>query len=257
MAQAQSIAHDLIEEINRLSLSGASVSEFTARSLYQRADKLAAADPAAALSAKGMIACVVGDHDAMRRFHQGAIAASGGLPLYYLTYAQALLYAEFYAEALPLALKAHELDPGNPEYLEEAISQHMVAGQFSKMLELIDEWSQLNPSGVHEQKQLALTVTARMRELNLSDDEVTQIVDEVSSFVRGKAVKSRQWSIAPRTGDEVQLPLLFSLIVQASPDEVAELNFELAEAIAPRIPDDLSQVMLFRCKPAESGAARR
>jgi hypothetical protein len=137
----------LIERLNKLKLQGGSSLELEVKRLKREAEMLKTADPSAAFTTLGIIACFEGKISDMHRFHKNALVHSSEAPLHLLNYAVSLKACEFPEEALKYAKAAYEKSQTDLGRRQEALNFIInLTDQLGKVEEFFfytDQWLQL------------------------------------------------------------------------------------------------------------------
>ncbi|MBI3992278.1 MAG: hypothetical protein HY342_03315 [Candidatus Lambdaproteobacteria bacterium] len=229
--QAETTGSQIIAELNNLRKRG-DATELELASLTRKANNLVAADSSQAYAALGMIATIQERPEEVRDNFLRAIRLAPGNTTIICNYAMSLTGLGYLGEAFDTAHSAHLIDPSDINVLELTIDLASSSAKFNKAQELLEKFIRLNPDRHHELEFKIAQIANFMLKHNISEDELTLIVDKVTNYLHQNSVyKIRRGRIGLQYDDDsVWLQITFYLALPV--ERIIDLNSGLAEVLA-------------------------
>jgi hypothetical protein len=213
--------------------------DFEYRRLSGEIDKLVRADPYEGWVMHGTAATLVGDAVELRRAFAAASNIAGkGWDHCGANKAQALMSLGFFSEARQQFLEVVSAEAGN---LGAFVGLGLGVGAISAVHGMLDQARKMNlQHGADIDLDTVDAAAAIMREAHMTDEQVTAMQDLAGEVLRRHRVRMDRYGVG--VVDLEGLPvILYKIMVQREPAEIADMSFELAELVAgmSNIPDRL------------------
>lgn len=149
-------------------------------------------------------------------------------------YAVALQQEGYLAEAVECLVKASSLTPHNLPLLEETINLCLMAGKYHQAQQLLTTYSQLSPQQPHAFGETFQQVITVMEEQQITESEIEPLINTLRSVLHHHHPDSSYHLEMLVLEDETAKWIHYgAMLHDLSVEEVAELTFELAEALIP------------------------
>ena len=229
-AAPKSKTSKLIEQMNDLVIRR-DRDELTLRRIKSEAEKLRSSDAFSAYILLGMLASLEYNADEMRANHLAALKLRPNDSNANFNYSTSLNNHCFYSEAREYAEKAHLGDPGDLQFLTWLIEKSLNFGRIREARKWLHKSEELKPKGVNEYKNIIVEAYELLTEIDVSDDEVEEILEISASALRSNRVTPNKINIETLS-DEDSYWLNYMFELQRPPAEITDMNFEAAERLA-------------------------
>ncbi len=149
-------------------------------------------------------------------------------------YAVALQQEGYLAEAVGCLAKASSLTPHELPLLEETINLGLIAGKYHQAQQLLTTYSQLSPQQPHSFGKTLQQVITVMEEQQMTESEIEPLINTMRSVLHHHHPDSSYHLEMLVLEDETAKWIHYGVMLHdLSVEEVAELTFEIAEALIP------------------------
>lgn len=149
-------------------------------------------------------------------------------------YAVALQQEGYLAEAGECLVKASSLTPHDLPLLEETINLCLIAGKYHQAQQLLTTYSQLFPQQPHSFGETLQQVITVMEEQQITESEIEPLINTTRFVLHHHHPDSSYHLEMLVLEDETAKWIHYGVMLHdLSVEEVAELTFELAEALIP------------------------
>ncbi|MBF0624816.1 MAG: hypothetical protein HQL82_08415 [Magnetococcales bacterium] len=263
-------ARELIRAVNRLFNSAQEADSFTLARYKKEARSLRSTHGAAANLLLARLACLEGNEAQMRVSHQLILGARANHPEVYFDYANSLRKLGFYSEAREQLDIAHQLDPGNTEYLQYLVKTCLISGHIQSAWYHL-ELAMKAGSQIYRKEYDFLSGAVRfVTENSLTDDELDRLQRAALAVIHDSGLHPVGMLRAPAvhmelfasgtfshgaTGPTVPHPFLrWGLQVPLKGEPLGDLNSRLAQGIAASgLPERVADYVKIRCIPWTMG----
>ena len=232
-AASKTKASKLIEKLNAL-LHQKERNEFTLRKFRKEAENLRSSDAFSAYLLLGMLASLDNDVDKLRKNHLAALNLRPDDPDANFNYSMSLINLCFYSEARVLAEKAYQGSRGNLKYLSFLIEICLKSGRIREARKWLHKFEELKPEVEIENKRIIQEAFGLLSEAHVSDDEVDEVLEMSSSVLRHNKIAPNIINIGTLS-DEYSYWLQYLFEVEETPENIADLNFDVAMRLAESI----------------------
>lgn len=237
------VSNKLIERVNAL-MERHDHSDFTLRSIEKEAKALLKADAYSAYLLLGMVSCLKRDVEAMRDNHKAALNLQNDVSAN-INYGHSLANIGALSEAGEYYYRAMQLAPGNPDVLGSLIENAYGRLRFHQASKYLESWKKLKPAETHHSEPGLTEFLKRYEALVLSDDEADNMRRYAEDLMVKKSIFVDGGIHITVLHEESDYWIDYAIAVEASADDVASLNYELADLIVGKSdPKVLSNVVI-------------
>lgn len=230
------------ELTNRLNAVTLKPDEFTLKSVEREAKKLVSDDPRASFMLRGMIHSMRGQLADTKQCFSNALKYSSDAVVRH-NYASALLRVFAFAEAYEIAEDLVKDFPGDKDHLAFLIEVGIYAGKLDRLDDWVESLSKLN-ADLSTDTENDIRIATELRDR--MGDHLVVVAQSFSELMMRKNVS---WCIRSFNKPQPDMPIMLSFALQRQPEEIAELNMEVAAEISTADPY-VGEHMVFFFRPS-------
>ena len=246
LPQKQSVANELINEINRLGRER-SPNEMGVARVQKSAERLLESLPSQGHSILGMVAALRMDPVEARRHHEMAVNLAGANRKHEISqFAVSLSKLGLNQEAMQKSAQAVELEPENLTYLRQLVTHALFAGRFRVAGRWLDVWRERCPTEPHEHADLLVDQLLPIAvERDITDEDLSSEAKELVQIALDSKARPMSWDIRVAEDDETKW-ISYRLQVAASAPVVEKLGDAYVARLAEkRQPANIAMSMCF------------
>ncbi|MDU8542948.1 hypothetical protein [Pseudomonas syringae group sp. J248-6] len=176
MSVPETKSSEITEKINLLSRQDV-VTPFEVKSLQRQIDLLKQKRAGESYMLTGMLSSILGEYPRSKEFHEKSLKISSSL-VEIVNYAVSMKRLGHSTESLTLYLRAADMDPANPVYVECALQLMAFTGDFERYEALVSRFHRANP------------------EFNISEIDFVSTINSIRHHLEVVGVPEHEFKIA-------------------------------------------------------------
>ena len=229
--QPQTIANDVLKQLNALKAAANHLTDFQSRKLKQEIKKLKDVDVSGMWLLLGMLAALEGDEVEMRHCHDNAITNSNGKLEALLNYGVSLGMMGYFEEALVKFRTAYNNNQEDLVVVDALIDGCLNTGRFEEANLWVEEWKKLNPDSNHRLTYFISRVNNYINDNNLNEKNIIKILDTSISVLRENNIYASDVTLDIKDDEDSEW-LSWLCQIKAPVEKRIKLSVDFADKIA-------------------------